>query len=471
MGRGDPVGQWCLNRSQMRWNLMAIMEREDCKAGFTRREFFLGAIVAASAAPVILLAADAPPCGLLDSFTWGDRQIPVSDSRLPANRAIDDAILAAMREYGVVGCGVSIVRGDALIYAKGFGFAELPHTSFLPTAATRCGSLAKPVTALAALQLRDQGKLDLDAEVVPILREVGIVPRPIRGHRVDERIAAIKVRHLMDHTSGLPNETTYTAWRPGVNVAARQRLEHVATGADVVADGLGNARLHAEPGAKFEYANANFVILARVIEARAKMPFNAFLTEVAMPRFGVGPREIYVSQNQLSPDSKQRGRNEPAYYQTSGDRFVSFVPTEEAHGTVYAEAYRGYATQASDGAGGIACAAPGLGKLLANLHSERPALSKDAIAEILTPPEHYTREPGFDRATSTFYSKGFNVRFSDGRAWFSHSGMTQHCGGVIGHNAGCQYVAVSNWNNAHSPYVDVILGRVLKAAVAKAPLD
>jgi CubicO group peptidase (beta-lactamase class C family) len=214
------------------------------KAGFTRREFLLRAVVAASAAPVILLAADAPPsCGLLDSFKWGDRQIPVSDSRLPANRAIDDAVLAAMREHGVVGCSVSVVRGDALIYAKGFGFAELPQTPFLPTAATRCGSLAKPVTALAALQLSDQGKLDLDAEVVPILREVGIVPGPVRGHKVDERIAAIKVRHLMDHTSGLPNETTYTAWRPGVNVAARQRLEHVATGADVAADGLGTLRL------------------------------------------------------------------------------------------------------------------------------------------------------------------------------------------------------------------------------------
>ena len=89
--------------------------------------------------------------------------------------------------------------------------------------------------------------LDLDAKVLPILKEAGIAPRPLAGSKIDDRISRINVRHLMDHTSGLPNETTYTAWRPGCNVAARHGLDHVATGADVAADGLGNARLHAGP--------------------------------------------------------------------------------------------------------------------------------------------------------------------------------------------------------------------------------
>jgi N-acyl-D-amino-acid deacylase len=393
--------------------------------------------------------------------------MPISASRWPSNRALDQAVSDAMREFGIVGCGVCVVQGDAIIYAKGFGYAELPNTPFLAATATRCGSLAKPVTALSALILRDQGKLDLEAEVLPILKEAGIVPRPMAGFKMDDRVSRIKVRHLMDHTSGLPNATTYTAWRPGLNVAARHGLDHVATGADVVADGLGNSLLDSDPGAKFQYANANFVILARVIEACAKMPFNGYLTQVAMPKFGLEPDEIYVSHNQLGPDSKQRGKNEPAYYQTSSDRFVSFVPAEESQGQIYAEAYRGYTTEASDGDGGISCTATALGKIVVNLHSDKPALSKGALSEILTPPAHYTREPDFNPTSSTFYSKGFNVRFSRGQPWFGHSGMTRHCGGVIGHNSGCQYVAVSNWNNAGNPYVDVILGRALREAVAK----
>lgn len=127
----------------------------------------------------------------------------------------------------------------------------------------------------------------------------------------------------------------------------------------------------------------------------------------------------------------------------------------------------GYTTEASDGGGGIACTALALGKILANLCSDKRALSQRAMNEILTPPAHYRREPNFDPASSKFYSKGFNVAFSGGQPWFGHSGMTQHCGGIIGDHSGYQYIAVSNWNNAASPYVDVVLGRALKEAVGK----
>jgi CubicO group peptidase (beta-lactamase class C family) len=271
----------------------------------------------------------------------------------------------------------------------------------------------------------------------------------------------------MDHTSGLPGWTTYTAWRPNRNVAVLQKLKHPATGADVARDGLGNTPLDAEPGERFQYANANFVILARILEAKSGLPFNEFLTKKAMPQFGVKPDEIYVSRNQTSAHSKSRGKNEAAYYQTSAERYVSFLPSEQSQGRIYGEAYKGYATEASDGAGGIACAAPGLGRILANLHSDKPALSKAALQEILTPPSHYAKDPHFDASSSPFYSKGLWVRFSGGRPWYDHSGMTNHCGGVIGYNAGYQWAVVSNWNNAHSPYVDSILDRALTEAVRK----
>jgi CubicO group peptidase (beta-lactamase class C family) len=446
--------------------MVAAMDPQDSSMKLTRRDFIIGGLFGVCSPAIFVEAAEQhPPIGVLDSFRWGAREIPVAESRSSASSAIDQAITGAMREYGIVGCGVCAVRRDAIVYAKGFGYAELPKTPFLPTAATRCGSLAKPVTALSALILSDRGKLDLEAEVLPILKQAGIVPRPLRGFTMDGRISRIRVRHLMDHTSGLPNETTYTAWRPSLDVAARQGLDHVATGADVVADGLGNAHLDSDPGAKYQYANANFVMLARVIEACSRMPFNDWLTKMAMPKFGLAPDDVYVSRNQLGPESKQRGHNEPAYYQTSTDRFVSFVPAERSQGEIYGEAYRGYATEASDGAGGIACSALALGRILANLHSDKPVLSKLSMSEILTPPTHYTREPGFKSDASKFYSKGFNVTFSGRQPWFGHSGMTQHCGGIIGHNSGYQYIAVSNWNNAKNPYVDVILGQALKNSV------
>jgi CubicO group peptidase (beta-lactamase class C family) len=407
------------------------------------------------------------PEGVIFPYQWKSDPIPSPGSGSPGTGPVDEAVAQAMREYGIVGCGVCVTRGESVIYNKGFGYAELPHNPFLASTASRCGSLAKPVTALSALLLADEGKLDLDAEVLTILKEAGIVPQPVGGDEVDERISRIKVRHLMDHTSALPGWTTYTAWRPNRNVAALHHLKHPATAADVVSDALGSAKLDSEPGARFQYANANFVILARVIEAKSGLPFNHYLTQKAMPKFGVKPDEIYVSRNQIHPRSRERGKNEAEYYQTSAERYVSFVPAEQSKGQVFGEAYKGYATEAADGGGGSACAASGLGRILADLHSEEPALSPASLSELLTPPSHYLKEPGFDPASSAYYSKGFTVRYSGGRPWFSHGGMTNHCGGVIGHNAGYQWSVVSNWNNAQSPYVDTILDRVLTEAVTK----
>jgi CubicO group peptidase (beta-lactamase class C family) len=347
------------------------------------------------------------------------------------------------------------------------GYSELPKTPFETATATRCGSLAKPITALCAFVLSDLGKLDIDAPIVPILKEAGIVPKPVGAGVIDSQIQKITSRHLMDHTSGFSSSTAYTAWRPGRNLIRRHGLNRVPTSADVACDALGNSRLDSDPGAKFQYANANFVLLARVIEAKTGQSFNEFLTRVAMPRFGVAADEIYVSRNQETIHGQARGKNEAAYYQTSAERYVSFLPADQSRGKMFGEAYRGYATECSDGAGGIACTAEGIGKIIANLHSDKPAISNWALLQILTPPDHYTHASGFDPGRSTYYSKGFNVRFSGGRPWYSHSGMTNHCGGVIGFNAGYQFVAVSNWNNTGQPYVDSILNRALTEAVGK----
>jgi CubicO group peptidase (beta-lactamase class C family) len=439
----------------------------------TRRNFLITTMMGAASTAALAHMEESSegttelPEGVILPYQWEDDSIPSSGSGSPGTDPIDEAVTQAMREYGIVGCGIALVRGESVIYSKGFGYAELPDTPFLATTASRCGSLAKPVTALSALLLADEGKLDLDAEVLPILKEADIVPQPVGSDEMDERISGIKVRHLMDHTSGLPGWTTYTAWRANRNVAVLHHLKHTATARDVVSDGLGSAKLDSEPGERFQYANANFVILARVIEAKSGMPFNKFLTHKAMPKFGVKPNEIYVSRNQVHPRSRERGKNEATYYQTSAERYVSFVPADQSKGRVFGEAYRGYATEASDGGGGIACVTVGLGRILANLHSEKPALSKTSLSELLTPPSHYTKDPDFDPASSPYYSKGFWVRFSGGRPWFSHGGMTNHCGGVIGHNAGYQWAVVSNWNNAQSPYVDSILARALTEVVSK----
>lgn len=107
----------------------------------------------------------------------------------------------------------------------------------------------------------------------------------------------------------------------------------------------------------------------------------------------------------------------------------------------------------------------GLGKVIANLQSDRPALSDWAMREIAPPPVDYLLESKFYAACSPYYSKGFQVLYADGRIRLGHGGMTNHCGGIIGHQSGIQFVAVSNWNASQDHVVDTLLGTALKAVL------
>ena len=170
-----------------------------------------------------------------------------------------------------------------------------------------------------------------------------------------------------------------------------------------------------------------------------------------------------MSRNQLAPAGPNRGANEAEYFQTSAERYVSFLPEETALGPVFGEAYRGYATEASDGAGGLACTAIGIAKVIANLQSACPALSDRALQESTSPPDYLSRNPD---AAASFYSKGFRVERVGDEIRLGHGGMTNHCGGVIGHHAEYQYAAVTNWNNAGPPWAAEILDTAVKSAVA-----
>lgn len=406
--------------------------------------------------------ADELPPGVIAPYAWGQRAIPVSGQGGAGTETVDQAIVAAMREHGIVGCSVAVLRGSDVIYAKGFGFAELPDRTFLPTTTTRCGSIAKPITALCAMLLMDQGRLQRDEPVLPILRAAGFHISPI-----DTRMERITVRNLMDHTSGIPKGATYTSWRPGKDLISLLHLKRRPTAKDVVEHAWSTTRLAFDPGTKYSYSNTGFVTLARVVEAKAGMPFGEYLAKVAMPRFGIRNGEVHLSRDQLSPQDPARGKNEAAYYQTSEERYGSFLPEDAARGKVFGEAYRGMSSECSDGAGGIAASALGLAQLLSTLQSSSNPLSQQSIAAVLTPPSHYNQEAGFDPKRSQFMSQGFNVRYIGGRAWLSHGGMTNHCGGTIGYNAGYQFVVLSNWNAPSAPYVDSILGAVVAEAVTK----
>jgi CubicO group peptidase (beta-lactamase class C family) len=115
-------------------------------------------------------------------------------SRLVAN--FDAFIEKAMGIGFTPGLGVAVVRGDEIVYAKGFGFADR-EANRRATADTQfyIASTTKSFTALAAAVLHERGALDLDASVDRYL------PTAKWDARIDPR--TITLRHLLTHTHGI----------------------------------------------------------------------------------------------------------------------------------------------------------------------------------------------------------------------------------------------------------------------------
>jgi CubicO group peptidase (beta-lactamase class C family) len=175
----------------------------------------------------------------------------------PDLQAVDAFLQEQLHSNRIPGMAIAIVKGEEIIFQKGYGSAAAqqpitPQTQFY------IGSVTKSFTALAALQLVEQGKLDLDAPVQKYLPWFRVADT--------EASAKISVRNLLNHTSGLseqgdPNSAAYTA----------SLEEQVSL--------LREAKLTAPVGKKYQYYNQNYRVLGLLIEQVSGQPYGQYLQE------------------------------------------------------------------------------------------------------------------------------------------------------------------------------------------------
>lgn len=193
---------------------------------------------------------------LLVLLLWPVVSASAQDSkRLQA--AVDSAVTAYMSQYHVPGLSISVVQESQLLIEQGYGFADLEN--FVPAIGkTRypIASISKSVTAVAALQLADRGKLDLDAPIQ------NYVPGFL------EKEEPITSRHLLRHTSGIRH------YRDGEYVNTR-RYETITESLEAFAQ---DTLLHV-PGAAPTYTSYGYTLLGAVIEQASSMTFLEYLEQ------------------------------------------------------------------------------------------------------------------------------------------------------------------------------------------------
>ncbi|MCL4833915.1 MAG: beta-lactamase family protein [Caldilineaceae bacterium] len=108
---------------------------------------------------------------------------------------MDELFARHMEENHIAGAAVAVVKDGQLFFAKGYGYADVENNIPVDAETTifRTGSVGKAITWTAVMQLVEQGKLDLNADVSTYLdfRIPETYPQPIT------------LKHLMTHTSGI----------------------------------------------------------------------------------------------------------------------------------------------------------------------------------------------------------------------------------------------------------------------------
>jgi CubicO group peptidase (beta-lactamase class C family) len=173
---------------------------------------------------------------------------------------LDEVMANDMEEYHIAGAAVSVVKDGKLFFAKGYGYADLENKIPVDPEQTifRMGSTGKTFTWTAVMQLVEQGKLDLEADINTYLdfRIPDTYPEPVT------------LKQLMTHTSGFEDRWFGSAVQDGNDqMPAREWL-------------VSNmwARVN-PPGVYARYSNFNAILAGYIVARVSGQPYDQYIQE------------------------------------------------------------------------------------------------------------------------------------------------------------------------------------------------
>lgn len=174
-----------------------------------------------------------------------------------------------MEKASVPGLSIALVDDQRIVWAEGFGYAD-KERDIPATADTlyRVGSISKLFTATAAMQLAEQGRLDIDRPLTDTLPDFAIRSR-------FPATAPITPRELMTHHAGLPRDRA-----KGFMTAHPQPFE------SLTAD-IRDEYLAYPPGLVFSYSNLGVSLLGTAIERVSGQPFAEHLRQTVLAPLGM----------------------------------------------------------------------------------------------------------------------------------------------------------------------------------------
>jgi CubicO group peptidase (beta-lactamase class C family) len=325
-----------------------------------------------------------------------------------------------MKHFGVNGVSIAVIRDSKIEWAKGYGLADVEAKQPV-TAATlfQAGSISKPVAAMGALVLVQDGKLSLTGDINQFLKSWKV---PSNAHTAK---AAVTLEGLLSHTAGLTVHG-FPGYAAGAPVPTVPQVLDGAPPANTAA-----VRVDLDPGSQWRYSGGGYTIAQLAMTDVTGQPFPALLQKLVLGPLGM--KESTYEQ----PLPAGLVAAAAAGYAADGK------PVEGKRHVYPEMAAAGLWTTASD----LARFAIGLQKVLGG---GKGPLTKASAQNMVT-------------VRRDDYALGFGIRDEGGAKYFMHGGSDEGFQAQLAasENRGYGAVVMTNSDNGH-----FLMDEILRAIAA-----
>jgi CubicO group peptidase (beta-lactamase class C family) len=228
---------------------------------------------------------------------------PLAGDSSDIDKRIADRMRQAIASNEIPGAVTLVATREGVAHLDAVGHADPSKAKPLrKDSIFWIASMTKPITGTAILMLQEQGKLSVDDPVGKFIPALADLKTP-SGKR-----ANLTLKHLMTHTSGLPEATNQEA-------ATARNL------ADLI-PAYTNKPMQFEPGSKWQYCQSGINTLGRIVEVVSGQSFEQFLETQLFQPLGMKDTTFYLRRNQLDRLVTPAKREETGTLTASAIRFL-----------------------------------------------------------------------------------------------------------------------------------------------------
>ncbi len=291
-------------------------------------------------------------------------------------KGFDKDVEYFMRRWELKGASFALMKGDRLIYAKGYGQAtdkekcDVKHTF-------RLASVSKLLTATAIMKLAEQDRLSLGSQVFG--RE-GILCDSIFLDLKYKNLEQITVDHLLRHTSGFSSPHGDPAFA-NYTIARILDKKLPLTTDDMILYATQN-RLRSRPGGSYDYSNLGYMILGKIVEKVSGVSYESYVQDSIMAP--IGCYDTFIGRN----FSKNKADNEVNYYEV---KEAEPVEAYDGSGRMTMKSNGGNNVTLLGGAGGWVASPVEILRLVASINGEgtkKDILSRESVRRMTKYDKH-----------------------------------------------------------------------------------